>query len=121
MSALGSWAPSAFAADGLMADLAERVEAGVGSVETDVKARRARDIGIEAYIYAYPLVTMELTRRGMVNVVAPEGDKAPMGHFVRLRGYPPADNHAVTAPNADTLYTIAWFDVSGRSSSTSPT
>ena len=34
-----------------------------------------------------------------------------MGHFLKLRGYPAVDNHAVTAPNADTLYTIIWLDV----------
>ena len=35
-----------------------------------------------------------------------------MGQFARLRGYPAVDNHTVTAPNADTLYTIVWLDVS---------
>jgi hypothetical protein len=42
----------------------------------------------------------------------PEGSKAPIGQFARLRAYPPASDHTVTAPNADTLYTIAWLDVS---------
>ena len=77
-----------------------------------VKEKEARETGIEAYIYAYPLVTMELTRRVSTNVVAPEEAKAPMGQFARLRGYPAVDNHTVTAPNADTLYTIVWLDVS---------
>lgn len=35
-----------------------------------------------------------------------------MGQFVRLREYPNAQYRDVTAPNADTLYTTAWFDVS---------
>jgi hypothetical protein len=76
-----------------------------------LKEHEAKDIGIEAYIYAYPLVTMELTRRGATNVVAPEGSKAQMGQFARLRGYPAIDDHSVTAPNADTLYTQLWVDV----------
>ena len=33
----------------------------------------------DAYIFGYPLVTMELTRRGLTNVAAPEGKLAPMG------------------------------------------
>jgi hypothetical protein len=67
--------------------------------------------GVEAYIYGYPLVTMELTRRVMTNVEKPEGTRAPMGQFVRMREYPSAAFRDVTAPNADTLYTTAWIDV----------
>ncbi len=77
-----------------------------------VKETDARENGIEAYVYAYPLVTMELTRRVSTNVASPQDAKAPMGQFARLRGYPAVDNHTVTAPNADTLYTIVWLDVS---------
>jgi hypothetical protein len=72
----------------------------------------ARDTAIDAYIYGYPLVTMELTRRVMTNVAAPEGTRAPMGQFVRMRSYPTAEFRDVTAPNADTLYTTTWLDVS---------
>lgn len=68
-------------------------------------------IGLDAYIYGYPLVTMEMTRRVMTNVPKPEGTRAPMGQFVRMRAYPTAAYRDVTAPNADTLYTVAWIDV----------
>ena len=68
-------------------------------------------LGMEAYIYGYPLVTMEMTRRIMTNVEKPEGSRAPMGQFVRMREYPNAQFRDVTAPNADTLYTTAWLDV----------
>jgi hypothetical protein len=67
---------------------------------------------VDAYVYAYPLVTMEYTRRTITNTVVSEGTKAPMGQFIRLRKYPDASYKDVTAPNADTLYTTAWFDVS---------
>lgn len=77
------------------------------SSDTDLAAA-ARD----AYVYGYPLVTMEYTRRSLTNTVQPEGTSAPMGQFVRMREYPTAQFKAVTAPNADTLYTQAWFDVS---------
>ena len=76
-----------------------------------VKELEARDAAIEAYIYAYPLVTMEMTRRVMTNVAAPAGTRAPMGEFVRMREYPSSKFRDVTAPNADTLYTTAWLDV----------
>jgi hypothetical protein len=91
---------------------AQAAKQDVKAVEADVKALEAREAAIEAYIYAYPLVTMEYTRRVSTNVENPEGPKAPMGQFARRREYPSVDMHTVTAPNADTLYTVAWFDVS---------
>jgi hypothetical protein len=66
----------------------------------------------EAYIYGYPLVTMDMTRKQFTNVAAPDAAHAPMGQILKFRTYPAVDNHAVTAPNADTLYTNAWLDVS---------
>ena len=54
---------------------------------------------------------MEMTRRVMTNVATPQETRAPMGQFVRAREYPNASYRDVTAPNADTLYTIAWIDV----------
>ncbi len=72
----------------------------------------AAALAVDAYVFAYPLVTMEYTRRVFTNTTAPQGSTAPMGQFVRLREYPDAQFRTVTAPNADTLYTTAWFDVS---------
>jgi hypothetical protein len=71
---------------------------------------------VQAYIYGYPLVTMDMTRKQLTNV--PNGSavsgRGPMGTMIRLRSYPAVDDHAVTAPNADTLYTMAWLDVSSE-------
>ena len=69
---------------------------------------------IDAYIYGYPLVTMDMTRRQMTNVAVPDAGHAPLGQLVRMPTYPPVDYHAVTAPNADTLYTTTWLDVSNE-------
>jgi hypothetical protein len=77
-----------------------------------VTPEEAAAIGVDAYVYAYPLVTMEMTRRVMTNVEKPEGTRAPMGQLIRMRAYPDASFRDVTAPNADTLYTTAWIDVS---------
>jgi hypothetical protein len=68
-------------------------------------------LATDAYIFGYPLVTMEMTRRVMTNAAAPEGMRAPMGQFAKARTYPDASFRDVTAPNADTLYTVAWIDV----------
>ncbi|MGO4839233.1 DUF1254 domain-containing protein, partial [Rhizobiaceae sp. 2RAB30] len=68
-------------------------------------------IATDAYVYGYPLVTMEMTRRVMTNVAEAKGTRAPMGHIIKLREYPDASFRDVTAPNADTLYTTSFFDV----------
>lgn len=71
----------------------------------------ASELAGDAYVFGYPLVTMEYTRRVLTNAAEPGPQAAPMGQFVRMREYPNAQFKAVTAPNADTLYTTAWFDV----------
>ena len=72
----------------------------------------ARNLGVEAYVYGYPLITMEVTRRVVTNVAAPTGAHAPMGQLANLREYPNASFRDVTAPNADTLYSSAFIDLS---------
>jgi len=47
----------------------------------------------------------------MSNVPAIEGLHAPMGQFINVKRYPPADYRGVSAPNADTPYSLAWLDV----------
>ena len=61
-------------------------------------AEEAAADAMEAYIYGYPLVTMEMTRRVMTNVAAPTGKLAPMGRFAHLRSYPSPTDKEVTAP-----------------------
>jgi hypothetical protein len=70
-------------------------------------------LATDAYVYGYPLVTMEMTRRVVTNVAdyVPGAMKAPMGQIIKLREYPDASFNVVTAPNADTLYTTSFFDV----------
>ena len=83
----------------------------VASAESKLTPAEASELAIDAYIYGYPLVTMEYTRRVMTNVAEPKGTHGPMGQLIRLREYPNASFHDVTAPNADTLYTTAFIDV----------
>jgi hypothetical protein len=83
----------------------------VQAQEKKIDAEEAARIGVEAYVFGYPLVTMEITRRISTNVPTIEGTRGPMGQFVNLRKYPSASFRDVTAPNADTLYSTDWLDV----------
>lgn len=71
----------------------------------------AKKIAIDAYIYGYSLITTEVTRVQMSNVPKVEELRGPMNTFVNVKRYPPADYRGVSAPNADTLYSVAWLDL----------
>ena len=90
----------------LLIGCSEKKTAGQPGVEQAVSD------AVDVYVYGYSLVTMDMTRRQMTNVATADAGHAPMGQLVRMRTYPAVDYHAVTAPNADTLYTTAWIDVS---------
>ncbi|MCA0301245.1 MAG: DUF1214 domain-containing protein [Proteobacteria bacterium] len=72
----------------------------------------AQQIAEDAYIYGYSLITTEVTRVQMSNVSKPQGAlQAPLNQFANVPRYPPADYRGVSAPNADTLYSLAWLDL----------
>jgi len=73
--------------------------------------QQAQQLVRDAYVFGYPLVTVELTRRQITNVEKPDEKHAPMGQFANMRKYPTAEFTEVTAPNADTLYSSAFLDV----------
>jgi hypothetical protein len=95
------------AASVLAGSATAHAQAGVAPVD----AQEAREIGVRAYLYLYPLVTMDITRRQMTNVVRPEGLAAPANVFVNVATYPAADMKIVVRPNFDTLYSSAWLDL----------
>lgn len=60
-----------------------------------------RDIAARAYLYAYPLVLIETTRGTM-----------PVNEFTHVPQFPRPDSRQIIRPNADTLYSTAWLDLS---------
>src|SRR5215470_6942301 len=77
-----------------------------------ITEEEARAIAVDAYIYLYPLVTMELTRKQSTNIEpGKEFGKGPMNMFTSVPEYPPADFKGVVRVNFDTLYSIAWLDL----------
>ena len=74
-------------------------------------ADQADAIGVDAYIYFYPLILMDLTRKQSTNGTRTEFGKGPMNTFVNVPAYPPADFKGVVRSNFDTLYSIAWLDL----------
>lgn len=76
-------------------------------------ADEARIIAQEAYIYLYPLITMDVTRKQLTNIQPkPGGMGGAANTFNHIRTFPTADMKAVVRPNFDTLYSSAWLDLS---------
>ena len=82
------------------------------AAQTAVTEQEAHAIGVDAYLYFYSLVTMDVSRRQFTNIEpGKELGKGPMNTFVNVPEYPPADFKGVVRPNFDTLYSIAWVDL----------
>src|SRR5229473_498848 len=73
----------------------------------------AFQLGVDAYIYGYPLLVMDSVRRVSTNVTVPQGRLAPMGQFAHFRSFPDASKRDFAGSNVDTLYSAAWLDLSG--------
>jgi hypothetical protein len=71
------------------------------------------DAAVKAYVYTYPLVSVEVTRRQSTNLPGPDGrGAAPMNQFANLPFVPDAAFTGVVRPNVDTLYSSMFYDVS---------
>jgi len=75
-------------------------------------AEEARQIALDAYVFGYSLITTDVTRVQMTNIDHIEGLRGPVGQFINVKRYPPGNFRGVSAPNADTLYSAAWIDLS---------
>ncbi len=93
----GTWAPPPF----------KKVTEG-----SNVSAEEAREIALETYIYAYPLVLMHVTRQVGTNVPESVGLRAPINQLAHAREFPDPSFTDVVCPNADTLYSALTYDVS---------
>jgi hypothetical protein len=62
-------------------------------------------LSAEVFTYAYPLVLMDVTRELM-------SVRTPPNTFSHKRTFPDAGFTEVVTPNADTLYSSAWLDLS---------
>ena len=73
--------------------------------------QEAYEIGLNAYQYFYPLVTMDVTRRALTNGNNESMHIAPLNEFYHARSFPPAEFKTVVRPNFDTLFSSAWLDL----------
>ncbi|MFD7844853.1 DUF1254 domain-containing protein [Nocardia sp. NPDC059764] len=73
----------------------------------------SEEAAMKAYVYSYPLVSVEVTRRQSTNVPGPDGKgAAPMNQFANMAFLPDASFTGVVRANVDTLYSSMFYDVS---------
>jgi hypothetical protein len=69
------------------------------------QAAELQGLARDVYVYAFPLVLMDVTREVMTG-------KTPVNTFQNKRTFPDPSFTEVVSPNADTLYSTAWLDLS---------
>ncbi len=85
---------------------------GANASPTELTEQEAYEIALEAYVYLYPIISMDVSRRMLTNV--PAGIREGLGphnQFHHFRSFPPAEFREVVRPNFDTLYSSAWLDL----------
>ncbi|MCP1937886.1 DUF1254 domain-containing protein [Bradyrhizobium japonicum] len=96
----------------ILSGLIFMVSTAVPSAAQSISAEEAQVIAAEAYVYFYPLVTMDLTRKQLINSdPKTAGIGGPPNTFDNIQAYPTADMRSVVRPNFDTLYSSAWLDL----------
>ena len=77
-----------------------------------ISADEAHAIGVNAYLYFYSPITMDLTRKQLTNMEPGPGSLGgPMNRFANIEAFPTADMRVVVRPNFDTLYSSGWLDL----------
>jgi hypothetical protein len=77
-----------------------------------VTEEEAHAIGVDAYLYFYPILTMDVTRKQLTNEEPkPGGIGGPMNRFANVGAFPTAEMRVVVRPNFDTLYSSGWLDL----------
>src|SRR5215510_6086458 len=79
----------------------------------DWREQYAYTLGVQAYIYGFPYVYMtEMRWYEVAATVAPNLPHAAVNHFWHNQVMGGPESQAGGSPNQDTLYSIAWLDLS---------
>ena len=84
------------------------------SYANSLHSKNLQAIAEEVYIYAYPLVVMDVTKAVMTNVLQPQPNnnpRAPVNQLVSAKSFPDPNFKDIIRPNVDTLYTVGWLDL----------
>ena len=106
-------ATSSLVAAAALGSTATRVaQAQTPSTQSAMTEEEAHSIGVDAYLYFYPLISMDVTRRQFTNFEpGKQIGRGPMNAIWNVPIYPPASDRGVVRYNFDTLYSVGWLDM----------
>lgn len=78
-----------------------------------VKEEKAYIYGMESWVYGYPLVLMDVTRKVLTAAPAPnsEGTAAPINQLAKMPHYVSPDFKNVVRISLNSLWTTGWVDL----------
>jgi hypothetical protein len=101
----------------ILAVLALAISAGFAGASSASATQEEYDngyeLGTDAYLYGLPIVTTNKTFLNQSSTNVPNGRGfGPVNRFNPVRTFTTPSDRSVVAPNLDTLYSIAWLNLS---------
>ena len=105
--------PALGAAQGLLDKFKEEIKGELKDLQEDVREEVAYLLGMEAYVYGYPLVMMDVTREVLTAAPAPnaEGTAAPINQLAKMPRYVSPDFKNVVRISLNSLWTTGFVDL----------
>jgi hypothetical protein len=105
--------PTLGAAQGPLERFKEDLKGELKDVKADVREEVAYLLGMEAYVYGYPLVMMDVTREVLTAAPAPnaEGTAAPINQLAKMPQYVDPTFKNVVRISLNSLWTTGFVDL----------
>ena len=96
-----------------MEKLKKEMEGNITALKEDVRGKVAYLLGLEAYVYGYPMVLMDVTREVLTAAPAPnsEGTAAPINQLAKMPHYASPYFTNVVRISLNSLWTTGWLDL----------
>ena len=79
--------------------------------ESKISDDKIVEVATKAYVFGYPMILMDYTKKVSSNVEVPTSVYAPVNQLGHFREFPNDKFTAVVKPNVDTYYSNAWYDL----------
>src|SRR6516165_4626381 len=108
--------PTLGAAQGPLERFKEDIKGELKDVKEDIREEVAYLLGMEAYVYGYPLVMMDVTREVLTAAPAPntEGTAAPINQLAKMPHYVDPTFKNVVRISLNSLWTTGWVDLANE-------
>src|SRR5215510_2901567 len=105
--------PTLGAAQGLLERFKEEIKGELKDLKEDIREEVAYLLGMEAYVYGYPLVMMDVTREVLTAAPAPnaEGTAAPINQLAKMPHYVDPNFKNVVRISLNSLWTTGFVDL----------